>query len=64
MEAAPIPLVVHGARACRTRLSTSDPAWHAKINISTQLKITLADSYRTYLEEHPTEYDPLKLLAR
>ena len=34
-----------------------------KINISTQLKITLADSYRIYLEEHPTEYDPLKLLG-
>ena len=27
------------------------------------MKITLADSYRAYLEEHPTEYDPLKLLG-
>jgi fructose/tagatose bisphosphate aldolase len=35
----------------------------AKVNISTQLKMTLADSYRTYLEARPTEYDPMKLLA-
>ncbi|GAF71806.1 unnamed protein product, partial [marine sediment metagenome] len=35
----------------------------AKVNISTRLKITLADSYRAYLDEHPTEYNPLKLLG-
>ena len=64
MEAAPIPLVVHGGTGL------SDETFHElirrgapKINISTQLKITLADGYRTYLEEHPTEYDPLKLLG-
>ena len=64
MEAEPIPLVVHGGTGL------SDETFHElirrgtpKINISTQLKITLADSYRTYLEEHPTEYDPLKLLG-
>jgi len=34
-----------------------------KVNVSTQLKIVLADSYRTYLEQKPTEYDPLKLLG-
>jgi fructose-bisphosphate aldolase class II len=64
MEAEPIPLVVHGGTGL------SDETFHElirrgtpKINISTQLKITLADGYRTYLEEHPTEYDPLKLLG-
>ena len=64
MEAAPVPLVVHGGTGL------SDETFHElirrgtpKINISTQLKITLADGYRTYLEERPTEYDPLKLLG-
>jgi fructose-bisphosphate aldolase, class II len=64
MEAAPIPLVVHGGTGL------SDDTFQRlirlgmpKINISTQLKITLADSYRTYLEEHPAEYDPSKLLG-
>ena len=64
METAPVPLVVHGGTGL------SDETFHKliqlgtpKINISTQLKITLADSYRGYLEEHPTEYDPLKLLG-
>ena len=64
MEAEPIPLVIHGGTGL------SEETFHKliaygmpKINISTQLKITLADSYRAYLEEHPTEYDPLKLLG-
>lgn len=64
MEAEPIPLVLHGGTGL------SDETFHElikrgmpKVNISTQLKITLADSYRAYLEEHPTEYDPLKLLG-
>jgi fructose/tagatose bisphosphate aldolase len=34
-----------------------------KVNISTQLKITLADGFREYLAAKPTEYDPLKLLG-
>jgi fructose-bisphosphate aldolase class II len=64
MEIAPVPLVVHGGTGL------SDETFHKliergtpKINISTQLKITLADSYRTYLEAHPKEYDPLKLMG-
>jgi fructose-bisphosphate aldolase class II len=64
MAAEPIPLVLHGGTGL------SDETFHElikrgmpKVNISTQLKITLADGYRTYLEEHPTEYDPLKLLG-
>ena len=64
MAAEPIPLVVHGGTGL------SDETFQElirrgapKINISTQLKITLADSYRTYLEAKPNEYDPLKLLG-
>lgn len=64
MNVEPIPLVLHGGTGL------SDETFHElikrgmpKVNISTQLKITLADAYRTYLEAHPTEYDPLKLLG-
>jgi fructose-bisphosphate aldolase class II len=60
----PIPLVVHGgtglaAETFRELIRRGAP----KINISTQLKITLADSYRDYLAERPAEYDPVKLLG-
>ena len=58
-----IPIVLHGG----TGLSES--TFHrligsgcAKVNISTMLKITFADGFRTYLEAKPKEYDPLKLL--
>ena len=58
-----IPIVLHGG----TGLSKS--TFHrligsgcAKVNISTMLKITFADGFRTYLEAKPKEYDPLKLL--
>ena len=33
----------------------------AKVNISTMLKITFADSFKNYLEAKPKEYDPMKL---
>jgi fructose-bisphosphate aldolase class II len=63
VAAEPIPLVIHGGTGL------SDEVFHelirrgaVKTNISTQLKITLADSFRKYLNERPTEYDPLKLL--
>jgi len=63
IAAEPIPLVVHGGTGL------GDEVFHelirrgsAKVNISTQLKITLADSLRQYLNERPSEYDPLKLL--
>ena len=35
----------------------------AKVNISTALKKTYADGFRTYLEKNPTQYDPLKLIG-
>jgi fructose-bisphosphate aldolase class II len=64
VAAEPIPLVVHGGTGL------AEETFHElirrgapKINVSTQLKIVLADSYRTYLEEKPKEYDPLKLLG-
>ena len=60
----PIPIVLHGGTGLtddvfRRLISLGA----AKVNISTKLKITLADSFRTYLETHPTEYNPLKLLG-
>jgi len=64
VAAQPVPLVIHGGTGL------SDAVFQelirrgaVKINISTQLKITFADAFRHYLAEHPTEYDPLKLLA-
>lgn len=59
----PIPLVVHGGTGLsndifRELIGRGAP----KVNISTQLKITFADAFRSYLNEHPNEYDPLKLL--
>ncbi len=64
VAAEPLPLVVHGGTGL------SEETFHElirrgapKVNVSTQLKIVLADSYRTYLEEKPKEYDPLKLLG-
>jgi len=60
----PIPLVVHGGTGLseetfRRLIKSGAP----KVNISTQLKITYADSFRNYLAEKPTEYDPLKLIG-
>jgi fructose-bisphosphate aldolase class II len=64
VAAEPVPLVIHGGTGL------SDAVFQelirrgaVKINISTQLKITFADSFRHYLNERPCEYDPLKLLG-
>jgi fructose-bisphosphate aldolase class II len=64
VAAEPIPIVVHGGTGLsdgtfRELIRRGAP----KVNISTQLKITLADSFRSYLAEKPTEYDPLKLFG-
>jgi ketose-bisphosphate aldolase len=64
VAAEPIPLVVHGGTGLsddtfRELIRRGAP----KVNISTQLKITLADAFREYLAAKPTEYDPLKLLG-
>ncbi|HAM43913.1 MAG TPA: ketose-bisphosphate aldolase, partial [Propionibacteriaceae bacterium] len=63
VAAEPIPLVVHGGTGLADAVFKELIARGApKINISTQLKIVYADSYREYLNAHPAEYDPLKLL--
>lgn len=64
IAAEPVPLVVHGGTGLsnetfRELIRLGAP----KVNISTQLKITMADGFREYLAEKPTEYDPLKLLG-
>jgi fructose-bisphosphate aldolase class II len=64
VAAEPIPLVVHGGTGLsddtfRELIRRGAP----KVNISTQLKITMADAFREYLSAKPTEYDPLKLLG-
>jgi fructose-bisphosphate aldolase class II len=58
----PTPIVLHGG----TGLSSDTfkrliAAGCAKVNISTMLKMTFADSFRNYLEAKPKEYDPMKL---
>jgi ketose-bisphosphate aldolase len=64
VAAEPVPLVVHGGTGLseetfRELIRLGAP----KVNISTQLKITMADGFREYLAAKPTEYDPLKLLG-
>ena len=64
VAAEPVPLVVHGGTGLseetfRDLIRRGAP----KVNISTQLKITMADAFREYLQAKPTEYDPLKLLG-
>ncbi len=60
----PVPLVVHGGTGLSDEVFQQLIARGApKVNISTQLKITFADAFRNYLEQKPTEYDPLKLLG-
>jgi ketose-bisphosphate aldolase len=64
VAAEPVPLVVHGGTGLsqetfRELIRLGAP----KVNISTQLKITMADAFREYLEAKPKEYDPLKLLG-
>jgi fructose-bisphosphate aldolase, class II len=58
----PTPIVLHGG----TGLSDATfrrliAAGCAKVNISTMLKITFAESFKTYLEAKPKKYDPMKL---
>jgi len=64
VAAEPIPLVIHGGTGLNDAVFQELIRRGAvKINISTQLKITFADSFRSYLGQRPTEYDPLKLLG-
>jgi ketose-bisphosphate aldolase len=64
VAAQPIPLVLHGGTGLSDEVFKELIArGETKVNISTQLKIVMADSYRSYLNARPTEYDPLKLLG-
>jgi hypothetical protein len=59
-----MPMVLHGGTGPEHRgLRTLIALGAAKVNISTQLKKTYADGFRTYLEKNPTQYDPLKLIG-
>lgn len=64
VAAEPIPLVLHGGTGLSEEVFKElIRRGEAKVNISTQLKMVMADSYREYLAKRPTEYDPLKLLG-
>jgi fructose-bisphosphate aldolase class II len=59
-----MPMVLHGGTGLNTEVYERLIALGAaKVNISTQLKKTYADGFRTYLEKHPAQYDPLKLIG-
>jgi ketose-bisphosphate aldolase len=64
VEATKMPMVLHGGTGLThdvyARLISLGAA---KVNISTALKKTYADGFRTYLEKQPTQYDPLKLIG-
>ncbi len=63
VELTQMPMVLHGGSGLTDDVYRRLIARGAvKVNISTALKKTLADGYRTYLETHPTEYNPLKLI--
>lgn len=60
----PVPIVVHGGTGLNNDVFKELISRGAsKVNVSTQLKITFADALRNYLNEHPTEYNPIKLLS-
>ena len=59
-----VPMVLHGGSGLaddvfRRLISLGA----AKVNISTALKKTYGDGFRRYLDAHPKEYDPQKLIA-
>jgi len=59
-----MPMVLHGGTGLNTEVYERLIALGAaKVNISTHLKKTYADAFRTYLEKNPTQYDPLKLIG-
>jgi len=59
-----LPMVLHGGTGLTDEVYTKLIALGAaKVNISTALKKTYADGFRTYLEKNPTQYDPLKLIG-
>jgi fructose/tagatose bisphosphate aldolase len=64
VEAAKMPMVVHGGTGLTDEVfKRLISLGAAKLNISTALKKTFADGFVNYVEAHPTEYDPLKLIG-
>src|SRR5262249_50809724 len=64
-EATGIPIVIHGG----TGLSADTfreliRRGAAKINVSTQIKITYTETLRTYLSSHSDGADPLRMLQQ
>ena len=59
-----VPMVLHGGSGLGDDVFRRLIALGtAKVNISTALKKTYNDGFRSYLEAHPKEYDPQKLIA-
>jgi fructose-bisphosphate aldolase class II len=64
VDATQMPMVLHGGSGLSNEIFVRLIALGAaKVNISTDLKKTFADGFRTYLEEKPEEYNPLKLIG-
>jgi ketose-bisphosphate aldolase len=64
VAATQMPMVLHGGSGLADEVFVRlISLGAAKVNISTHLKKTFADGFRTYLEEKPTEYNPLKLIG-
>jgi ketose-bisphosphate aldolase len=64
VAATQMPMVLHGGSGLSNEVFARLIALGAaKVNISTDLKKTFADGFRTYLEAKPTEYNPLKLIG-
>ncbi|HRV93751.1 MAG TPA: class II fructose-bisphosphate aldolase [Anaerolineae bacterium] len=64
VTATQMPMVLHGGSGLTNDVFKRLIALGAaKVNISTDLKKTYADGFRTYLEAYPTKYDPLKLIT-
>jgi ketose-bisphosphate aldolase len=63
-QATSTPLALHGGTGLSDEIiQRCIRQGCAKINISTNLKHVFIDSFVTYHQEHPQEYEPLKLLA-
>ena len=59
-----MPMVLHGGSGLADDVFRRLIALGtAKVNISTALKKTYNDGFRHYLDAHPQEYDPAKLIA-
>jgi fructose-bisphosphate aldolase class II len=64
VEKTNMPMVLHGGTGLNDEVYRKLIALGAaKVNISTALKKTYADGFASYLQKHPTQYDPLKLIG-